>query len=35
MGSTVVMVWEKDLINLNDLVNKKVNFGTIVGNIYN
>jgi phosphatidylserine decarboxylase len=35
MGSTVVMVWEKDLINLNDLVNKKVNFGTIVGNTYN
>jgi len=33
MGSTVVIVWEKDLINLNDLVNKKVNFGTIVGNV--
>ncbi len=33
MGSTVVMVWEEKLINLNDLVNKKVNFGTIVGNV--
>ncbi|MEA1915114.1 MAG: phosphatidylserine decarboxylase [Campylobacterota bacterium] len=33
MGSTVVMVWEKDLISLNDLVNKKVNFGTIVADM--
>ena len=29
MGSTVVMVWEKDMVELNDLVNQKVNFGTI------
>ncbi len=30
MGSTVVMVWEKDTINLTDLTNEKVSFGTII-----
>jgi len=33
MGSTVVMIWEKDFINLNDLTNQKVSYGTILGNI--
>lgn len=27
MGSTVVMVWEKESVNLEDLTNKKVSFG--------
>lgn len=26
MGSTVLLFWEKDMVNLEDLVNKKVNF---------
>lgn len=33
MGSTVVMLWENNSINLNDLTNQKVNFGTIIGDI--
>jgi phosphatidylserine decarboxylase len=33
MGSTVVMVWEKDFIKLNDLTNQKVSYGTILGDI--
>jgi phosphatidylserine decarboxylase len=32
MGSTVVMVWEKDTIDLKDLTNQKVSFGTIIAN---
>ncbi len=32
MGSTVVMIWEKDSVELNDLTNQKVNFGTIIAN---
>jgi len=33
MGSTVVMIWEKDFINLNDLTKQKVSYGTIISNI--
>jgi phosphatidylserine decarboxylase len=33
MGSTVLMFWEKDIVNLEDLVNKKVQFGTIIANV--
>jgi len=33
MGSTVVMLWEKNLINLNDLTNQKVSYGTIIADI--
>lgn len=33
MGSTVVIVWEKDFINLENLINSKVSFGTIVAKI--
>lgn len=33
MGSTVLMVWEKDFVNLNNLLNTKVSFGTIVADI--
>ncbi|MFA7084820.1 MAG: phosphatidylserine decarboxylase [Arcobacteraceae bacterium] len=32
MGSTVVMVWEKNSVTLKDLTNQKVSFGTIVAN---
>lgn len=32
MGSTVVMVWEKESVSLKDLTNQKVSFGTIVAN---
>lgn len=32
MGSTVVMIWEKDFVNLKDLTNQKVSFGTIITN---
>lgn len=32
MGSTVVMVWEKNSVKLKDLTNQKVSFGTIVAN---
>ena len=27
MGSTVVMIWEKDFVVLEDLLNKNVKFG--------
>jgi phosphatidylserine decarboxylase len=30
MGSTVLMMWEKDMVELKNLVNHKVSFGTIV-----
>ncbi len=30
MGSTVVMVWEKDTVKLKELTNKKVQFGTVI-----
>lgn len=30
MGSTVLMMWEKDMIDLKNLVNHKVSFGNIV-----
>ena len=30
MGSTVVMVWEKDTVKLKELRNKKVQFGTVI-----
>lgn len=30
MGSTVVMIWEKDLIELEALTNEKVSFGTVL-----
>lgn len=33
MGSTVVMIWEKDFINLNLLTNQKVSYGTIISTI--
>ena len=33
MGSTVLLFWEKDFISLENLVNQKVKFGTIVANI--
>ncbi len=33
MGSTVVMIWEKDFVNLENLTNQKINFGTIISNI--
>lgn len=33
MGSTVVMLWEKDFINLIDLTNQKVSYGTIIADI--
>lgn len=33
MGSTVLMIWEKDFVNLENLVNTKVNFGTIVSKV--
>ena len=33
MGSTVLIFWEKDMVNLNNLVNQKVNFGTIVSTL--
>lgn len=33
MGSTVVMVWEKGLTNLESLVEQKVSFGTIISKI--
>ncbi|QOG12550.1 phosphatidylserine decarboxylase [Arcobacter sp. FWKO B] len=35
MGSTVVMIWEKDFVKLNNLENTKVSFGTIVADIEN
>lgn len=31
MGSTVLMMWEKDMVELKNLVNHKVSFGTIIG----
>jgi phosphatidylserine decarboxylase len=27
MGSTVVMLWEKDMVTLEDLIDKNVRFG--------
>lgn len=30
MGSTVLMFWEKDMVNIENLVNKKVRFGDII-----
>ncbi len=30
MGSTVVMVWEKDLINLENLLDQKVKYGQVI-----
>ena len=32
MGSTVLMFWEKDMVNIENLVNQKVRFGDIVAN---
>lgn len=32
MGSTVVMIWENNFVNLKDLTNQKVSFGTIITN---
>jgi len=33
MGSTVLMFWEKDMVELENLVNNKVNFGDIIAKI--
>jgi phosphatidylserine decarboxylase len=33
MGSTVLMFWEKDMVNLEDLVNQKVRFGTVISTL--
>ncbi len=33
MGSTVLMFWEKNMVSLENLVNQKVNFGTIISNL--
>ncbi len=33
MGSTVLIFWEKDMVNLKDLVNKKVNFTDIISTV--
>jgi phosphatidylserine decarboxylase len=30
MGSTVVMIWEKNFVNLENLTKQKVNYGTII-----
>ena len=30
MGSTVVMIWEENFVNLKNLENKKVRFGSII-----
>ena len=27
MGSTVVMIWEKDMVNLENLLDKNIKFG--------
>ncbi len=32
MGSTVLIFWEKEMVNLENLLNKKVRFGDIVAN---
>ncbi len=32
MGSTIVMIWEKDSYNIKNLTKQKVSFGTIIGN---
>lgn len=33
MGSTVVMLWEKDFVELENLLNKNVRFGQKISNI--
>lgn len=33
MGSTVVMLWEKDFVNIDHLTNQNVRFGTHIANI--
>ena len=33
MGSTVVMLWEKDFVKLENLLNKNVRFGQKISNI--
>ena len=33
MGSTVLMFWEKDMVELENLVNNKVRFGDIVATV--
>lgn len=33
MGSTVLMIWEKDMVELKNLVNHKVSFGNIVADL--
>jgi phosphatidylserine decarboxylase len=33
MGSTVLMFWEKDMVNLENLENKKINFGEVIANV--
>ena len=33
MGSTVLIFWEKDMVDLENLLNKKVRFGDIVANL--
>jgi phosphatidylserine decarboxylase len=30
MGSTVLMFWEKDMVELEELINTKVRFGDII-----
>ncbi len=33
MGSTVLLFWEKNMVNIKDLLNQKVKFGDIVATI--
>ena len=33
MGSTVVMIWEKNFVNLDNLTRQKVSYGTIISTI--
>ena len=33
MGSTVVMLWEKDSVQIENLLNQNVRFGQKIGNI--
>ena len=33
MGSTVVMIWEKDSVQIDDLLNQNVKFGQRIGKL--
>ncbi len=33
MGSTVLIFWEKDMVNLENLINNKVKFGDVISTV--